>query len=328
MTRYIIRRLLLMIPTLFFISLVVFFIIQLPPGDFLSSLIASMTDQGVAVNHSELAALKERYGLDQPVWVQYFRWIGGILFHWDFGQSFEWDRPVSELIAGRLGLTIVLALATLFASWLIALPIGIYSAVRRNAVGSHLATFFCFIGLAVPNFLLALVAMFISLRFFGESVGGLRSPQFIDAPWDLPAVVDLFSHLWTPVIVTGAAAAASLVRILRANLLDELNKPYVVTQRAMGHSEWSVILRYPVPVAILPFVSTIGWLLPSLVSGSTITAIVLNLPTTGPMLLHALLTQDMYLAGGIILLLSTLTVIGTFLSDLLLAWLDPRVRLA
>jgi peptide/nickel transport system permease protein len=270
--------------------------------------------------------MRQRYGLGEPFYIQYWKWISNIIFYGDFGQSFEWNRPVSTLIYERMGLTLVLSLATLFFIWALAFPIGIYSAIRKNSVGAHVATLVGFIGLAIPNFLLALVFMYLSFRYMGQTVGGLFSPQYESAPWSLAKVLDLMSHLWIPVIVLGMAGTASLIRIMRANLLDELNKPYVVTQRAMGHPEHVLLMKYPVRVALNPFVSTIGWVLPGLVSGATITAIVLNLPTSGPMLLRSLLTQDMYLAGSFILLLSVLTVVGTLISDILLAWLDPRIR--
>jgi peptide/nickel transport system permease protein len=315
-----------MVVTLALISVLTFIIIQLPPGDYLSSMVAGLSAEGVQVNQAFVEGMRERYGLGQPFYVQYWKWISNILFYGDFGQSFEWNRPVASLIYERMGLTLVLSIATLFFIWAVAFPIGIYSAIRRNSVGAHLATFVGFIGLAIPHFLIALVLMYLSFRYLGQSVGGLFSPTYENAPWSLAKVGDLMSHLWIPVIVLGMAGTASLIRIMRANLLDELNKPYVTTARAMGHPEHVILLKYPVRVALNPFVSTVGWVLPGLVSGATITAIVLNLPTSGPMLLRSLLTQDMYLAGSFILLLSTLTVIGTLISDILLAWLDPRIR--
>ena len=326
MLQYFIRRILYMIPTLFLVSVVSFAIIQLPPGDYLTSLVASMSQQGVVIDNASLVALRERYGLGQPIYVQYWKWISGILFHGDFGQSFEYSRPVSTLIWDRLGLTFVVSLSTLVFVWLLSFPIGIFSAVRKYSFGDYLATFIGFIGLAIPNFLLALVLMYVSFKYFGQSVGGLFSPQYIDAPWSLAKFVDLLSHLWVPVVVLGTAGTAGLIRIMRANLLDELSKPYVVTARAKGLSERRLLFKYPVRIALNPFVSTVGWVLPTLVSGAAIVSIVLSLPTTGPMLLDALMGQDMYLAGSFIMLLSVLTVIGTLISDLLLAWLDPRIR--
>ena len=326
MLAFLVRRSGYMVVTLALISVLTFIIIQLPPGDYLSSMVAGLSAEGVQVNQAFVEGMRERYGLGQPFYIQYWKWISNILFYGDFGQSFEWNRPVASLIYERMGLTLVLSIATLFFIWAVAFPIGIYSAIRRNSVGAHLATFVGFIGLAIPHFLIALVLMYLSFRYLGQSVGGLFSPAYENAPWSLAKVGDLISHLWIPVIVLGMAGTASLIRIMRANLLDELNKPYVTTARAMGHPEHVILLKYPVRVALNPFVSTVGWVLPGLVSGATITAIVLNLPTSGPMLLRSLLTQDMYLAGSFILLLSTLTVIGTLISDILLAWLDPRIR--
>jgi peptide/nickel transport system permease protein len=326
MVQFIIRRLILMIPTLFAVSIVAFIIIQLPPGDFLTTYMANRASSGETVEQDMLAALNQRFGLDQPIYVQYFRWISNIILRGDFGQSFEWNTPVSTLLWDRMGLTVLLSVATLLFTWLIAFPIGIFSAVRQYSLGDYVATFFGFLGLAVPDFLLALVLMYIAFKYFNQSVGGLFSPEFVNAPWSIERVLDLISHLWIPMIILGTAGAASLIRVMRANLLDELRKPYVRTARAKGLPEWKVILKYPVRVALNPFVSTAGWLLPGLVSGSIIVAVVLSLPTTGPLLLRALTSQDMYLAGAFILLLSVLTLFGTLLSDIALAWLDPRIR--
>lgn len=326
MFQFILRRLMYMIPTLIAISIVSFVIIQLPPGDYLTSMVAGLRDQGVEVDAAQLAALKERYGLGQPIYVQYYKWMSGILLRGDFGQSFEWRRPVSGLIWQRLGLTVLISLSTLLFVWAIAFPIGIYSAVKQYSIGDYIATFFGFIGLATPNFLLALVLMYIGFQVFGQNVGGLFSPEFVDAAWSWAKVKDLMQHLWVPMVVLGASGTAGLIRVMRANLLDELGKLYVVAARAKGLPEWKLILKYPVRVALNPFVSGLGWLLPQLVSGSTIVAIVLSLPTTGPLLLRALMAQDMYLAGSFLLMLSVLTVIGTLISDILLAWLDPRIR--
>lgn len=326
MTAYILRRLLFMIPTVIVISMIAFAIIQLPPGDYLTSLIAQLASSGESMDSAQVVALRERYGLDQPVWVQYWKWVSGIVTAGDFGQSFEWNRPVSTMIWERLGLTFVVSFTTLVFVWTAALPIGIYSAVRQYSLGDYVFTFFGFIGLAVPNFLLALVLMYLSLIWFGQSPGGLFSPEFVDAPWSWARTMDLVGHLWIPVIVIGTSSMAALIRVMRANLLDELHKPYVAAARARGLPEWRLILLYPVRVALNPFVSIIGWILPSLVSGAVIVSVVLSLPTTGPLLLRALLSQDMYLAGTVILLLSVLTVIGTLVSDILLAVLDPRVR--
>jgi peptide/nickel transport system permease protein len=315
-----------MIPTLFFISLVSFFIIQLPPGDYVTTLAANFAAQGEAVDDATVAQLRRIYGLDRPIYVQYFLWISNIIFRGDFGQSFDWGAPVSDLIWGRLGLTLMISTVTLLFIWAVALPIGIYSAVNKYSVGDYIATFIGFIGLAVPNFLLALILMYIGFRYFGQSVGGLFSPEYIDAPWSWGKFVDLLAHLWIPVVVIGTAGTAGLIRIMRANLLDELFRPYVTTARAKGLKERSLLAKYPVRLALNPFISTVGWVLPSLISGDIIVSVVLGLPTTGPLLLRALLAQDMYLAGAFILLLSVLTVVGTLISDLLLAALDPRIR--
>lgn len=326
MLQYIARRVVMMIPTLFLVSVVSFTIIQLPPGDYLTTYVSQLAAMGDLVDESSLQALKDRYGLGQPVYVQYFRWLTNML-QGDFGQSMEWNRPVWGLLWERLPLTFVLSLATLLLTWLIAFPIGVYSAVKQYSVGDYIATFLGFLGLATPDFLLALVLMWVFFAFFNQSVGGLFSPEFANAPWSLAKVWDLAKHLAIPMIVLGASGTASLIRIMRANLLDELHKPYVVTARSKGLSETRLLLKYPVRAALNPFISTAGWYLPSLVSGSTIVAVVLSLPITGPLLLRALLSQDMYLAGSFIFMLSALTIFGTLLSDILLAWLDPRIRL-
>jgi peptide/nickel transport system permease protein len=326
MLQYLLKRILYMIPTLFAISIVAFVIIQLPPGDYLTTLVASLASQGEQVDPAALHALRERYGLGQPLYVQYFKWISNILLRGDFGQSFAWNMPVSALIWERVALTFVLSLASLLFVWIVAFPIGIYSAVKQYTLGDYVATFIGFIGLATPSFLIALVLMYIAFKYFNQSVGGLFSPDYQEAPWTWGKVWDLLGHLWIPVIILGTEGTASLIRVMRANLLDELRKPYVVTARAKGLPEWKVILKYPVRLALNPFISTIGYVLPGLVSGSAILSIVLSLPTTGPLLFRALLSQDMYLAASFILMLSVLTVIGTLLSDVLLAWLDPRIR--
>ena len=327
MAQFIIKRLLYMIPTFFVISLVSFIIIQLPPGDYLTSYIANISAAGETVEAEVIEALEQRFGLGQPFHVQYFKWMRNMLTKGDFGLSFEWQEPVEDIIWGRLQLTLMISVSTLLFTWLIAFPIGIYSAVNQYSIGDYVATFFGFIGLATPNFLLALILMYIAFKYFNQSVGGLFSPEYQDAAWSWGRVKDFLAHLWIPMIILGTSGAASLIRIMRANLLDEIKKPYVTTARAKGLPEWRVIMKYPVRVALNPFVSTAGWLLPSLVSGSIIVATVLSLPTTGPLLLRALTSQDMYLAGAFILLLSTLTMIGTLVSDVVLAWLDPRIRL-
>ena len=322
---FILRRVLYMIPTVFLVSIVTFIIIQLPPGDYLDSLAAEMGEAGVD-NTAVVEQLREQYGLGQPMYLQYWKWMTGILLEGDFGISFEKNLPVTDVIWDRLGWTFAISMLTLGFIWAVALPIGIYSAVRKYSVGDYIATFFGFIGLAIPNFLLALVMMYVAFKYFGQSVGGLVSPEYLDQPWTWAKFGNLLQHIWMPVFVVGTSGAAALIRIMRANLLDELYRPYVVTARAKGMSEFQLLLRYPVRVALNPFISTIGWILPTLVSGEIIVAVVMNLPTTGPLLLRALLVQDMYLAGSLILIVSMLTVIGTLLSDVLLAWVDPRIR--
>jgi peptide/nickel transport system permease protein len=315
----------MMIPTIIVVSIISFVIIQLPPGDWLTTYVANLEAEGEEVDEATLAALEARYGLGQPIYTQYLKWVWGIL-HGDFGQSFAWSAPVADLIWDRLLLTVVLSLSTLLLTWLIAFPVGIYSAVRKYSFGDYFVTALGFLGMATPNFLLALVLMVIAFAWLNESVSGLFSPEYIDAPWSLARVWDLLKHLWIPMLILGTSGTASLIRTMRANLLDELNKPYIVTARAKGLKESKLLLRYPVRVALNPFVSTIGWTLPALISGSTVTATVLNLPSTGPLLLQALTSQDMFLAGSFILMLSILTVIGTLISDILLAFLDPRIR--
>jgi peptide/nickel transport system permease protein len=327
MLHFLARRLLYVIPTLIAVSVVAFIIIQLPPGDYLTTLMADWASQGGAVEEGTVAAMRERYGLDQPIYVQYFKWMQGILLHGDFGISFELGKPVTELIWSRLGFSFLLACLTLCFIWLVAIPIGIISAVRQYSIVDYVATFFAFLFLAIPDFVLALVAMYVWSKYFGQSVGGLFSAEYIDAPWSLARLADFAGHVWLPVVVIGVGSLAALVRIMRANLLDELSKPYVTTARAKGMSEFELLIRYPVRLAINPLISTLGWILPAVISGEIIVSVVMSLPTTGPLLLRSLLAQDMYLAGTLILLISVLTVIGTLISDLLLAWADPRIRL-
>ncbi|WP_129669522.1 ABC transporter permease [Phytoactinopolyspora endophytica] len=310
MLRYIGRRCFYMVPTLFAISLVAFAIIQLPPGDFLTAWVTRLESEGEQVDPAMLDGLRQRYGLGEPFYAQYTKWISGILFHGDFGESFEYGRSVSSLVLDRLPWSIGLTVFALLFTWIVAFPIGLYSAVRQYSFGDYLATTIGFLGLAIPNFMLALAMMYVAYSVFGLSTSGI-SPLTIGIA----------------VVVLGTAGTAGMIRVLRANLLDELKKPYVVAARARGASEKTLVIKYPVRMALNPFVSTIGWVLPGLVGGEVIVAQVLNLPTTGPLLFSALRTQDMYLAGSIILIVSVLTVIGTLLSDILLAWLDPRVRL-
>jgi peptide/nickel transport system permease protein len=321
----IVKRLFWMLPTMVLISFISFSIIQLPPGDYLTSYIAALGETGETVDEAQAAALRSRYNLDEPFMVQYWRWLTGML-HGDLGMSFEWNRPVTELIGERLFLTTVISVATLLMTWALAIPIGIYSAVKQYSLPDYCFTFLGFIGLATPNFLLALVFMYIGYSVFGVSAGGLFSPEYQSADWSIAKFVDLLGHLWIPVFVIGTSGTAGLIRVMRANLLDELRKQYVMTARAKGVRYWRMLIRYPVRVALNPLVSTIGWVLPGIVSGATITSVVLGLPTTGPLLLRALMNQDMYLAGSMVMMLSMLTLIGTLLSDILLLWLDPRIR--
>ena len=325
MLNYIVRRVLLMIPTLGFISVLVFTIIQLPPGDIITSRLMLLQQQGVDVSAESIAAMRARYHLDDPLHVQYFRWIGGFLVG-NLGYSVQHGQSVNNLIWERLGYTLLLTSAATLFSWLVAFPIGVYSALRQYTVFDYVATVLAFLGLATPSFLLALILMYLGYVWFGISIGGLFSPEFAAAPWSLAKLGDLLSHLWIPAVVLGTAGMAGLMRIMRANLLDELGKPYVQTALAKGLHPTRLIIKYPMRIAINPFISTVGWLLPHLISGAAITSIVLSLPTTGPLLLESLRNQDMYLAGSFLMLLSTLTVIGTLLSDILLAIVDPRIR--
>ena len=316
-----------MIPTFIVTSLVAFIIIQLPPGDYVTSIVAQLQSQGDQVSREAMESLKQTYGLGDPVPIQYLKWMRNILLRGDFGIAFDYAQPVSEIMWDRVWLTLWLSLGSVLITWIIAFPIGIYSAVRQYSPGDYLFTFLGFIGIAVPGFLLALVIMYVQFKYFGKtSIGGLFSTEFAGAAWSWAKFADLIKHLWVPVLILAFGGTAELIRIMRANLLDEKRKPYVTTARAKGLPEWKVLLKYPVRLALNPFVSTIGWTLPYLVSGSIILSVVMNLPTTGPMLLRALKVQDMYLAGSLILILSVLTIIGTLLSDILLALLDPRIR--
>ena len=325
MLSYIIRRLVYMVVLLVMLSVATFIIIQLPPGDYLTTLVANMRRANVVLSDEAVAVLSERYGLGRPLHIQYLTWFGNLL-KGDMGESFIWEAPVTEIVGERLALTVTLSISTLIVTYLIAIPIGIYSATHQYSVADYSFTTLGFIGLATPNFLLALILMFLFYKYFGWSVGGLFSPEYQLAPWSLGKVIDLIKHFPIPLLVIGTAGAASLIRIMRATLLDELAKQYVITARAKGVSERSVLFRYPVRVAINPVVSTIGWLLPETISGATLTAIVLSLPTVGPLLLRALEAQDMFLAGSMVMLLSALGILGTLISDLLLVVVDPRIR--
>ncbi|MEV6036737.1 ABC transporter permease [Nonomuraea sp. NPDC052116] len=320
------RRLVYVVVTLWAISIVTFVIINLPPGDYVSTLVANAQAGGEGITPAEIANLRHRYGLDDPLLLQYWRWITAILLHGDFGQSFAWNQAVSTLIGERVALSAVLSISSLLMVWAIAFPIGIYSAVKQYSWGDYGFSFLGFIGMAVPEFMLALVLMYVGFRFFGQSVGGLFSPEFQDAAWNLGKVLDLLGHLWVPIVVIGVSGTAGMIRVTRANLLDELYRPYVHTARAKGLPEWKLLLKYPVRMSLSPFFSTVGWLLPGLIGGETIVSVVMSLPTGGPLLLNGVMNQDMYLVGSFIMILSTLTVIGTVLSDLALAWWDPRIR--
>jgi peptide/nickel transport system permease protein len=314
-----------MIPLLFLISIIVFAVIQLPPGDLVSTIASTASTQGEAIDDETVNALRARYGLGEPIYVQYWKWFSGVITG-DLGYSYTWKQPVDSLIYGRLGYTLMLSLGSLLLTWLIAFPIGIYSAVRKYSVGDYTFTLLGFLGLAIPDFLIAIILMYIGYKYFGQSVGGLFSSEYVDAPWNLAKFTDMLGHLWIPVVIIAIGGTAGLIRIMRANLLDELPKQYVMTARAKGVPEARMLIKYPVRLALNPFISTIGWILPAVFSGETIIGVVLSLPTLGPLLLNALKSQDMYLAGSIILILSVLTVIGTLISDLLLAWNDPRIR--
>ena len=325
MLTFILRRLLIMIPTLILISMMSFFIIQLPPGDYLTSWVAQMEATGEQVDKDQIESLRRRYGLDKPMYVQYWKWISGVAVG-DFGQSFALRKPVKTLIWDRLGYTAGIALLAMVVTWLIAIPIGIYSATHQYTAFDYLFTFLGFVGMATPAFLFALLVMYFAYAKFGISVGGLFSDEFVDAPCSWAKLADFLKHVWIPVLVLAISSTAGLIRTVRANLLDQLEMPYVITARAKGLPGWRLLLKYPVRIAINPVVSTIGWMLPRLVSGSVIVYMVLSLPTTGPLMLTALFNQDMYLAGSFVMLLSLLTVIGTLISDILLAWVDPRIR--
>ena len=325
MLLYSLRRLISMIPTLVVISLLVFIIIQLPPGDYLESYIAELQAQGETVPEEKIAFLREQYGLDKPIHLQYLHWVWGML-HGDFGYSFEYNLPVTDLVGDRLFLTIIISVFTILFTWLIAFPIGIYSATHQYSWGDYGLSFVGFIGLATPNFLLALVMLYLANVWFGTSIGGLMEPEYIDQPWSWGKFKSVLEHLWIPVIVIGTAGTAGMIRRLRANLLAELQKQYVTTARAKGLPEGKLLRRYPLRIALNFFVADIGNLLPTVISGSEIVAIVLSLPTTGPLLLQALQSQDMYLAGSFLMFLALLTVVGVLVSDLLLAAVDPRIR--
>ncbi|MXZ23010.1 MAG: ABC transporter permease [Caldilineaceae bacterium SB0665_bin_25] len=325
MFAYVARRLILAVFTLWTVTVLSFIIIQLPPGDFVDAYMAQLSATQSNVSEQHFETLRRQYALDRPMHEQYLKWMSGI-FRGDFGTSMMWRKSVLDVIGDRLAMTMVLSLGAIILTWGIALPIGIYSAVRQYSIGDYLFTFVGFVGLGVPSFLLALVLMYLGFTLFNSNIGGLFSPEYQLEPWSWGKVKDLIYHLPLPVIIIGLSGTAELIRVMRANLLDELRKPYVITARAAGMSERRLVLKYPVRVALNPFASTIGYLLPYILSGSVIVSVVLSLPTLGPLLLGSLVAQDMFLAGTIVLMLGSLTVIGTFLSDLLLMWIDPRIR--
>ena len=325
MIGYIAQRLIYAVVTFLFLSVVVFIIIQLPPGDFLTSYVARLEQEGSIIDEAEIEALKRDYGLEATPIEQYFRWFGRFV-QGEMGRSFEWNQPVERLLKERLPYTILLSMITLFFTYVVAVPIGIYVATNQYGISDYLFSVLGFAGLATPNFMLALILMFLFFKYFGLSVGGLFSSEYALAPWSVGKVWDLFTHLWVPIIVIGTAGTAGIIRVMRGTLLDELNKQYVITARAKGVAEGKLLFKYPVRMAINPIVSTVGWQLPRIVSGETIVAIVLSLPTTGPLLFKALISQDMFLAGSIVMFLGILTLIGTFLSDILLIVVDPRIR--
>lgn len=326
MIGYIAHRLLIMAPTLLIISVLVFIIIQLPPGDYLETMVAELQSQGETISQERLEFYRQQYGFGEPMYKQYLVWLAGLL-QGDMGYSFEYEMPVNDVVGDRMFLTVVVSFSTIVFIYVVSFPIGVYSAVNQYSPGDYALTFLGFVGLAVPNFLLALVLMYLANQYFGTSIGGLMDQEFKDQPMSWAKFVNVLEHLWVPVIVIGTSGTAGMIRRLRANLLDELHKQYVVTARAKGVPPRKALLKYPLRMALNPFIADIGNILPEIISGAAIVSIVLSLETTGPMLLHALQSQDMYLAGSFLMFLAVLTVIGTLVSDLALAVLDPRIRL-
>ena len=323
---YIIRRLIMLIPILFLVSFIAFFVIELPPGDWMTTYVSQLRASGIELSEQEAQRLSELYGFDQPMYARYLKWVQGIVLRRDFGWSFQWGKPVSEVIAERLPVTLAISLMALIFSWLIAIPIGIYSATHQYSFVDYLATFIGFIGLATPGFLLALILAWAVYEFFGFSALGLHSREYLDAPWSVAKVLDMLKHMILPLVIIGMSSAGSIIRVLRANLLDELKKQYVITARCKGMSEIQLLFKYPVRLALNPVFSTIGWLLPAIFAGEVLISIVLSVPSIGPLLLRSTLAQDTYLTGSIVLILSALTIFGTLLSDIYLAWADPRIR--
>ena len=326
MLRYIVRRSIQIIPLIIAISILSFIIINLPPGDYLTRYVTQLRQQGVHLSESTIEALARRYGLDKTLFEQYFIWIGGIITRGDMGTSFLWQRPVTEILGETIGYSMMLSFLTLIFVWLLGIPIGIYSAIRQYSILDYTFSFFAFVGLAIPGFLLALFAIYQIFVHTGVVFTGFNDPQYIGAPWDLSRILNMLPRLGLAVFLIGMPQLAGLTRTTRAMLLDELGKQYVVTARAKGLEERKILFKYPVRMAVNPLVSTIGWTIPALISGEILISIVLSLPTTGPMLRRALESQDMYLAGSFLLIVGVLTVIGTLISDILLAMLDPRIR--
>jgi len=324
---FVIRRTLIFFPMLALMSVVAFAIIQAPPGDFLSDYVAALQEQGEFIDEGEYEALRIQFGLGKPIYVQYAKWVWGIM-HWDLGRSLDWKKPVAEMINQRLLMTLILGLFTVVFTWSMAVPIGIISAVKQYSFIDYFFTFLSYFGVGTPNFLLALLIMWSAFAYLDLRITGLFSPDYIDADWSVGRVVDMLKHIWVPMLILGTDGTARFTRIVRANLLDEMSKPYVETARSKGLPEWKVILKYPTRIAMNPFISTVGWSLPQLFSGSLIVATVMSLPTIGPLLLQSLLAQDMFMAGSIILILTALTLIGTLVSDILLAVTDPRIRMS
>ena len=326
MLLYVLRRSLMLIPILIVMSGVAFFLIQLPPGDYVTFRIIQLQNSGVQVSEQQAEALKAQFGLNKPPLLRYFQWVQGIVTQGNWGYSLQWQKPVSEILAERVPMTVAISLSALLFSWIVAIPIGIYSATHQYSPGDYLFTFIGFIGVAAPGFLLALIMAWFIFTTFNFSVTGMFSKEFTDAPWSVPRVLDMFKHMWLPLILVGLSNTGVTIRVIRNNLLDELHKQYVVTARAKGMSEWALLIKYPVRMAVNPILSTISWVLPGLLSGTVLIDIVLSLQTVGPVLLRATLAQDMYLAGSIVLILSALTVIGALLGDILLVLVDPRIR--
>ena len=323
---YIIRRILMLIPILLLVSFIAFFVIELPPGDWVTTYVSQLRASGIELSSQEAQRLSQLYGFDQPTYVRYFKWISGIVTRGDFGWSFQWGKPVGEVIAERLPITLAISLMALIFSWIIAIPIGIYSATHQYSLVDYFATFIGFIGLATPGFLLAMILAWAANQYFGFSALGLYSKEFLDKPWSFAKAMNMLQHMILPLVIIGMASAGSTIRVLRGNLLDELKKQYVVTARAKGLSETQLLLKYPVRLALNPVFSTIGWLLPAIFAGEVLISIVLSVPSIGPLLLRSTLAQDMYLTGSIVLILSALTIVGSLISDIYLAWADPRIR--